>query len=242
MRIQAGERMELKSGDEIYLINPNKKSEAEAVTMNSFLFINMRERNSSRRPILAPGPTQASRGGTRHCHIEDNYVIGDEIGSGMCGTVHECIHRATGEHYAVKIIDTRKFAMTPGLSANEIREEANLMKSLNHKNIIQIKDTYELDHWIFIVMEYLRGGDLFDRILERERYSEDNARLVMTRILNAVDYLHSNEICHRDLKPENILLTDKSDDCSIKITDFGLAKRTNQEGLKTFCGILLMRI
>ena len=187
---------------------------------------------------MAADSKRQSTGTARQNHIEDDYIVGDEIGSGMCGTVHECRHILTGDYYAVKIIDTRKFAMTPGLSAIEIREEANLMKSLDHDNIIRIKDTYEVGHWIFIVMEYLRGGDLFDRIYERGRYGEENARVVMTQILHAVEYLHSKNICHRDLKPENILLNKKDDDCSIKITDFGLAKKTNQEGLKTFCGML----
>ena len=126
--------------------------------------------------------------------------------------------------------------MNPGLSSKEIREEAVMMLSLDHPNIIRIKDTYESEHWIFIVMEYIRGGDLFDRIIERGRYTEANARSVMLQILDAVNYLHSKDICHRDLKPENILLMSKESDCEIKITDFGLAKRTNQEGLKTFCG------
>jgi serine/threonine protein kinase len=169
-------------------------------------------------------------------HVEDVYIVGDQIGSGMCGTVHLCIHRETGEHYAVKIIDTKKFTKTPGLSTKDLREEAEMMKRLDHPNIIRIKDTFETDNIIFIVMELVRGGDLFDRILEKGRYSEMNARRVMGGILSAVSYLHSEEIIHRDLKPENILLVDPHDDTSVKITDFGLAKRTNQDGLKTFCG------
>lgn len=154
----------------------------------------------------------------------------------MCGTVYECVHKTSRVHYAVKIIDTRKFTMSPGLSSEEIREEAEMMRGLDHPNIIRIKDTYETESWIFIVMEYVRGGDLFDRIIERGRYSEVNTRSAMIQILDAVQYLHSKDICHRDLKPENILLVSKESDCELKITDFGLAKRTNQEGLKTFCG------
>ena len=196
-KISRGERTELKSGDEIFLVNPRR--DPSSTETASFLFINMRERLTVRRPI-----SSASVGSTSHqIHIEDDYIIGDEIGSGMCGVVHECIHRASGVHYAVKIIDTRKFTKTPGLSVQEIREEANMMKTLDHPNIIRIQDTYETEHWIFIVMEYLRGGDLFDRIIERERFAEAMARDVMIQILNAVDYLHTKDICHRDLKPGN---------------------------------------
>lgn len=105
--------------------------------------------------------------------------------------------------------------------------------------------------------EFLRGGDLFERIIQRGRYSEQNARELMRALLSAVKYLHDKGIVHRDLKPENVLLVDPWDDVSIKvwlmlcwtssytcsprdyyyqITDFGLAKRITSDGLKTFCG------
>jgi serine/threonine protein kinase len=89
---------------------------------------------------------------------------------------------------------------------------------------------------LFIVMELVAGGDLFDRVNLRQRYSDENARVVMSNILSAVSYLHANGIVHRDLKPENILLVSADSDTDVKITDFGLAKKANQEGLKTFCG------
>jgi serine/threonine protein kinase len=72
--------------------------------------------------------------------------------------------------------------------------------------------------------------------MECNRYSEDSAREVMKKLLSAVSYLHANNIIHRDLKPENILLVSASSDTDVILTDFGLAKRANQEGLKTFCG------
>ena len=185
----------------------------------------------------------------------------------MCGTVHEAINKMTEERVAIKIIDTKKFALTPGLSPHDLCEEAEMMKKLNHPNIIRyvsathptgrmltltqryssyrphaypypfrIKESFETDKVIFIIMELVSGGDLFDRIIERGRFSEESARSVMHKILDAVKYLHSNKIIHRDLKPENILLVSDSSDVEIKITDFGLAKRTNRDGLKTFCG------
>ena len=72
--------------------------------------------------------------------------------------------------------------------------------------------------------------------MHRNRYSEDAAREVMSKLLSAVSYLHANNIIHRDLKPENILLVSTASDTDVMLTDFGLAKRANQEGLKTFCG------
>ena len=110
------------------------------------------------------------------------------------------------------------------------------MRGLVHPNIIRIKDTFETDHVIFIVMELVRGGDLFDRIVEKGKYGEEAARIVMQKLLSAVQYLHENNIIHRDLKPENVLLVSPHNDTDVKLTDFGLAKKASQEGLKTFCG------
>jgi len=240
--------MELKSGDEIFLTNPrflqSKRNAAHAdnfdvashndVAGTSFTFVNIRERvAATREKSRAPSTSQQAPCAR---HVEDVYVIGDQIGSGMCGIIHLCIERASGLHCAVKIIDTKKFALSPGLTPADLREEAAMMMTLDHPNIIRIKDTFETDNIIFIVMELVRGGDLFDRIVEKGKYTENEARLVMQKVLSAVKYLHSKDIIHRDLKPENILLMGPNDDTDVKITDFGLAKRTNQEGLKTFCG------
>ena len=184
-------------------------------------------------------------------HIEHDYIIGDQIGAGMCGTVHRCIHRSTLTTFAVKVIDTKKFALSPGLSTADLREEAEMMRSLDHPNIVRIFDTYEVGGVIFIVMELVSGGDLLDRVVEVGSYSEAAAREIIKRVLSAVHYLHTKKIIHRDLKPENILLVGPEDrltdgpegkpaasveNLDVKITDFGLAKRTNQDGLKTFCG------
>ena len=245
-RLSKGERIELNTGDEICLRNPKLSlssssggtGEKEVVDAASFMFINIRERVlGTREKSVAPSHSEINVSSSQIArHVEDTYVIGHQIGSGMCGTVHICVERATGTHCAVKIIDTKKFALTPGLSPADLREEAMMMLKLDHPNIIRIKDTFETENVIFIVMELVRGGDLFDRIVQKGKYSEEDARKVMGKVLSAVRYLHSKNIIHRDLKPENILLEQPGDDISVKITDFGLAKHTNQEGLKTFCG------
>ena len=129
-RLTRGERMELKSGDEIFLVNPRLASMPtpptsklkEGATVHqvvadaAFLFVNIRERVvNNREKSLAPTLSQQDAMNTANTrHVEDLYVIGDQIGSGMSGTVHLCIERATGAHYAVKIIDTKKFALSPG--------------------------------------------------------------------------------------------------------------------------------
>lgn len=234
-RLRKGERIELKSGDEIYLVNPRYMKPEDEIA--AFVFINMRERLVSQRKIVvAPDSQQVFCGNFHAEHIENYYIIGDQIGSGVCGQVHFCVHRETQQQCAVKIIDTRKFVMTGGLSIDDLKEEAEMMQQLDHPNIIKVLDTYQSAYAVFIVMELLRGGDLFDRIVERGKYTEDTARKLMVNLLSAVEYLHSKNIIHRDLKPENILLVDSYNDVDVKLTDFGLAKKANQEGLKTFCG------
>jgi pSer/pThr/pTyr-binding forkhead associated (FHA) protein len=145
IRLSSGERTELKSGDEIFLMNPRYISTAEGLV--SFIFVNMRERLFVPRVVdVAPLTHQLSRelqsSESPHSNqrrIEDIYVIGNGIGHGMCGQVHVCTHKGSKIQYAVKIIDTKKFPKSPGLSASELRREAELMKDLNHPNIIQIK-------------------------------------------------------------------------------------------------------
>jgi len=98
-----------------------------------------------------------------------------------------------------------------------------------------------VDHFIhpsavYLVMEFMKGGDLFDRIVQRGKYEEGKARQLFGRIVSAIGHLHSKNIVHRDIKPENILLESPQDDINAKVTDFGLAKKITSDGLKTFCG------
>jgi hypothetical protein len=134
-RLRKGERVELRSGDEIFLLNPRKPENA-AKTFASFVFINLLERVMAFRQIsIAPARTTStldpaqsrarnatagpnapsSQVSERHSqHIEEKYIIGDQIGSGMSGQVYACINKMTSEQFAVKIIDTRKFSLNPG--------------------------------------------------------------------------------------------------------------------------------
>jgi hypothetical protein len=148
IRLSSGERTELKSGDEIFLMNPRYISTAEGLV--SFIFVNMRERLFVPRVVdVAPlthhhltSDFQSTESiDSNQKRIEDIYVIGNGIGHGMCGQVHVCTHKGSKIQYAVKIIDTKKFPKVPGLSASELRREAELMRNLNHPNIIQIKVT-----------------------------------------------------------------------------------------------------
>ena len=160
--------------------------------------------------------------------VEEEYDLRDLLGTGTCGEVRRAIHRRTGEERAIKIISIGgRNAQMPGMSTEKlssIQAEAQILRSLDHPYIVKLFDMYiSPGKAIYLVMELIKGGDLFDRIVEKERYTEVQARRLFRRILTAVYYLHEERgIVHRDLKPENILVVDRRNDVNIKLTDFGL--------------------
>ena len=98
-----------------------------------------------------------------------------------------------------------------------------MLRSLDHKNVIQLNETYESTKYIHLLLPYLSGGELFERIKSKGLYRESDARPVMRNFILALEYLHSKNIVHRDLKPENLLLSSKENSWDLKIADFGLA-------------------
>ena len=140
IRVRQGERYELKSGDEIFLMNPRYVGYDGGLV--SFIFINMRDRLIARKKKTDDHSRMTHTSVEYQRRIEDLYVIGDQIGSGMCGQVHICTHKATRVQCAVKIIDTKKFNKTPGLSAGELRQEAELMRALHHVSWIVCMSVY----------------------------------------------------------------------------------------------------
>jgi serine/threonine protein kinase len=98
-----------------------------------------------------------------------------------------------------------------------------MLQSLSHPNIVSIFDFFEDRLNFFVVLEFLSGGELFDRLIEKSVNTESEARNAAVMILRAVKHCHDNHIVHRDVKPENLLLVSKDDDSDIKLTDFGLA-------------------
>ena len=101
--------------------------------------------------------------------------------------------------------------------------EIILMKILDHPNIIKLYEVYEGEYHIYLVMELLKGGELFDRIVKKGINKEKDACIIIVRLLSALEYLHELGIMHRDIKPENLILKDEKD-FEIKLADFGLAE------------------
>ncbi|TKY86956.1 hypothetical protein EX895_003633 [Sporisorium graminicola] len=161
-------------------------------------------------------------------------VLPQVLGQGSFAVVKAVVEKSTGTQRALKII-----AKKPLKDNNEkmLKEEITILGKVEHPNIIKMWDLYETKEGVFIVTDLCRGGELFDRLVEKVHYNELDARHIMKQILEGVAYLHEHDIIHRDLKPENILLRDKSDPSDIVISDFGLSRFIPDEGLlMTACG------
>jgi len=122
-----------------------------------------------------------------------------------------------------------------------LEREIEIMTTIRHENILYCQAVFETDDHIYLVLELVKGGELYDKIVDDGEYSEDEAKEIVLQILNAVEYLHENGIAHRDLKPENILCTEKIKGQrfrkeKIKVADFGLSKMFSREELLSQCG------
>jgi len=181
---------------------------------------------------LKDGGKGGDNNGRNTKKIEDCYKIGEELGRGGFSIVKKGLNKVTNEPVAIKIIEKK----TPGDEELQLlHREIDIMKKLQHKNIIALYEVFEEEETIFLILELVTGGELFDQIVSRGVYSERDAANVIKQILEAVSYMHQNGIAHRDLKPEN-LLCGGSDGSVIKVTDFGLSKDFGKGSLKTSCG------
>jgi len=163
--------------------------------------------------------------------IKENYDFGDELGRGGFSVVKKAVRKDNGEVYAVKIIEKNQSEEELAL----LQREIDIMQKLDHKNIISLKEVYDEQETIYLVMELVQGGELFDQIVSRGTYSEADAANIVRQILEAVEYMHENGIAHRDLKPENLLCSGDEHN-TIKVTDFGLSKDFGSACLRTSCG------
>jgi calcium/calmodulin-dependent protein kinase I len=118
-----------------------------------------------------------------------------------------------------------------------LEREIEIMRKIKHPHVIAMRDLFETKHEMYIVMELVSGGELFDKIVEKGSYTEPEAAALVRDVISAIGYLHENGVVHRDLKPENLLLRDKTDATRVVIADFGLSKIVgNQTMMATACG------
>ncbi|GAA6236006.1 death-associated protein kinase 3 [Lates japonicus] len=163
--------------------------------------------------------------GFRQEDVELYYEMGEELGSGQFAIVRKCKEKSTGVEYAAKFIKKRRLSSSRrGVSREEIEREVNILREIQHSNIITLHDIFENKTDVILILELVSGGELFDFLAEKESLTEEEATQFLKQILDGVQYLHSKRIAHFDLKPENIMLLDKNvPNPRIKLIDFGIA-------------------
>ncbi len=127
------------------------------------------------------------------------------LGVGSTSTCHRCVNKQTGVHYACKVIDKEVIEDRFQGMMEQFNTEIEALRNLKHPNIIQLLDVYITDEKIFIVMELMEGGELFDYVVQKGTLTEDEAASIVRKVTSAMVYMHSKNIVHRDLKPENLL-------------------------------------
>ncbi|XP_030347413.1 serine/threonine-protein kinase DCLK2 isoform X2 [Strigops habroptila] len=164
--------------------------------------------------------------------ILEKYKVGKVIGDGNFAVVKECVERSTGKEFALKIIDKAKCCGKEHLIENEV----SILRRVKHPNIIMLIEEMDTPTELYLVMELVKGGDLFDAITSSTKYTERDGSAMVYNLASALRYLHGLNIVHRDIKPENLLVCEYPDGTkSLKLGDFGLA--TVVEGpLFTVCG------
>ncbi|PKA57966.1 CBL-interacting protein kinase 32 [Apostasia shenzhenica] len=163
------------------------------------------------------------------------YELGRTIGEGTFAKVRFARNLETGEPVAIKILAKEK--VLKHKLVEQIKREIAIMKLIKHPNVVRLHEVMGSKSKIFIVLEYVTGGELFDKIVNHGRMKEDEARRYFHQLVNAVDFCHSRGVFHRDLKPENLLLDAAG---NLKVSDFGLSALSRQvrgDGLlHTTCG------
>lgn len=167
-----------------------------------------------------------SKRGTRRRStlVEDactkEYKIGRTLGEGAFSVVRMGTHKSDKSVWAVKIINQDTLSAA---DKETLITETAILKKLDHENIVKCREVFDTGHKMYIVMEFMSGGELFDRIVNKEHYTEKDSIVIITQIVLAVKHCHDNGVVHRDLKPENLLFQSPAEDAKLKLADFGLA-------------------
>ena len=186
---------------------------------------------------VVPGDVEGgAAAGAPALTFAEQFTVGKKLGSGAFSIVKEAVRKETGERFAVKIVNKSKLDEE---DLHALKTEIETLKSVTHPNIVCLEETFQDEGHFYLVMELVSGGELFDRIVERDHYTEREARDLVRVLLDAIACCHDAGIAHRDVKPENMLLVSHDDDWNIKLADFGFAKRvveSDHVGLVTSCG------
>ncbi|XP_013403209.1 serine/threonine-protein kinase BRSK2 isoform X6 [Lingula anatina] len=168
-------------------------------------------------------------------HREEQYVgpykLEKTLGKGQTGLVKQGVHCVSGKKVAIKIINREKLSESVLM---KVEREIAIMKLIEHPHVLGLFDVYENKKYLYLILEHVSGGELFDYLVKKGRLTPKEARKFFRQIISALDFCHSHSICHRDLKPENLLLDDKN---NIRVADFGMASlQVEGSMLETSCG------
>jgi calcium/calmodulin-dependent protein kinase I len=163
------------------------------------------------------------------------YTVEERLGEGENSYIYRAIRKQTKQTYAVKHTDVAGLDKD---SKQTLRDEVRALRLLRGgPHIIRLFDIFQEPDNIYMIMEEMKGGNLLSRIVEKEVYTEREARQVCKIAFTAINYCHRKKVAHRDVKPENFLLVDEGDDTSVKLADFAFAKKvTKEKALMTLCG------
>ncbi|ESN97989.1 hypothetical protein HELRODRAFT_141692, partial [Helobdella robusta] len=166
--------------------------------------------------------------------LNDLYEIGNQISSGNFATVRLCRNKNTNVYSAVKRIDMQENSD----DMIKVKKEVEILKKMNHANIIKLVEEFEMNGYFYLVMELITDGDIISTIMNSKYYSEQDVSGMVHNVMSGILYLHSINIVHRDIKMENVLVQKNRNGLKkLKICDFGLATIiANNEILKTVCG------
>ncbi|XP_041836381.1 serine/threonine-protein kinase BRSK2-like isoform X8 [Melanotaenia boesemani] len=159
------------------------------------------------------------------------YRLEKTLGKGQTGLVKLGIHCVTCQKVAIKIVNREKLSESVLM---KVEREIAILKLIEHPHVLKLHDVYENKKYLYLVLEHVSGGELFDYLVKKGRLTPKEARKFFRQIISALDFCHSHSICHRDLKPENLLLDEKN---NIRIADFGMASlQVGESLLETSCG------
>uniref|UniRef100_A0A8C4SB22 Calcium/calmodulin-dependent protein kinase 1Da n=1 Tax=Erpetoichthys calabaricus TaxID=27687 RepID=A0A8C4SB22_ERPCA len=165
--------------------------------------------------------------------IKKMFEFKEILGTGAFSEVVLAQEKTTGKMFAVKCIPKKALKGKESSIENEIA----VLRKIKHENIVALEDIYESPNHLYLIMQLVSGGELFDRIVEKGFYTEKDASTLIRQVLDAVNYLHKMGIVHRDLKPENLLYFNPDDESKIMISDFGLSKMEGTgDVMSTACG------
>uniref|UniRef100_A0A8C4RNQ1 BR serine/threonine kinase 2 n=1 Tax=Erpetoichthys calabaricus TaxID=27687 RepID=A0A8C4RNQ1_ERPCA len=149
----------------------------------------------------------------------------------LTGLVKLGVHCVTCQKVAIKIVNREKLSESVLM---KVEREIAILKLIEHPHVLKLHDVYENKKYLYLVLEHVSGGELFDYLVKKGRLTPKEARKFFRQIISALDFCHSHSICHRDLKPENLLLDEKN---NIRIADFGMASlQVGDSLLETSCG------